>query len=144
MWAIFLNFKCVRVVFVFYVLVFWPWGMWGLSSLTKNQTYNPCIGKGSLNHWTTREVPTSIIVLPCSLVHFTTQDQKFLCWLFLWSTCSSVLLAYVRSSPKTCLSLLPWLLGKKQYIPPLTSPIAAPLSSEVTRRNLPSINELVF
>ena len=27
--------------------------MWGLSSLTRNQTYVPCIAKQILNHWTT-------------------------------------------------------------------------------------------
>ena len=31
--------------------------MWDLSSPTKDQTHIPCIGRQSLNHWTTREVP---------------------------------------------------------------------------------------
>ena len=34
-------------------------GMWYLSSLTRNQTCAPCIGRWSLNQWTTREVPPS-------------------------------------------------------------------------------------
>ena len=34
-----------------------PCGMWDLSSLTRDQTLVPCIGKQILNHWTTREVP---------------------------------------------------------------------------------------
>ena len=34
-----------------------PKHMWNLSSPTKDQTCTPCIGRGSLNHWTTREVP---------------------------------------------------------------------------------------
>ena len=34
--------------------MFWPQGMWDLSSSTRNQTLTSCIG--SLNHWTTREV----------------------------------------------------------------------------------------
>ena len=42
---------------------FWPWGMWDFSSPTRDQICIPCIGKGSLNHWTTREVP------PCSFLH---------------------------------------------------------------------------
>ena len=33
------------------------WGMWDLSSLTRDQTHTPCIGRWSLNHWTDREVP---------------------------------------------------------------------------------------
>ena len=40
-----------------YVLVFWPQVMWGLSSLTRDQTCTRCTGRWSLNHWTTREVP---------------------------------------------------------------------------------------
>ena len=34
-----------------------PCGMWDLSSLTRDQTLVPCIGKQILNHWATREVP---------------------------------------------------------------------------------------
>ena len=39
---------------------FWPWGTWHLSSLTRDQTHNPCTGRQSLNHWTTREVPVGL------------------------------------------------------------------------------------
>ena len=31
--------------------------MWDLGSLTRDGTHTPCIGRRSLNHWTTREVP---------------------------------------------------------------------------------------
>ena len=41
-----------------YVLVLWPQGMWDLNSLTRDQTLTPCIGRGGLNYWTAREVPT--------------------------------------------------------------------------------------
>ena len=34
-----------------------PHGMWDLSSLTRDQTHIPCIGRWILNHWTAREVP---------------------------------------------------------------------------------------
>ena len=34
-----------------------PHGMWDLSSPTKDQTHIPCIGRQSLNHWTSREIP---------------------------------------------------------------------------------------
>ena len=44
---------------LFYVLDFWLRGMWDLSSPTRDWTYAPCIERGSLNHWTTREVPTT-------------------------------------------------------------------------------------
>ena len=43
-------------------LVFWPRGMWDLSSLTRDQTCTPCIGRWSLNHWTTREVPRGCVL----------------------------------------------------------------------------------
>ena len=39
------------------VLAFWPQGMWDPSSPTRDRTRTPCIGRWSLNHWTTREVP---------------------------------------------------------------------------------------
>ena len=42
---------------LFYVFVFWPWAMWDLSSLSRDQTHTPCIGRWSLHHWTAREVP---------------------------------------------------------------------------------------
>ena len=31
------------------------WGMWDLSSLTRDQTYVPCIGRQILNYWTTKK-----------------------------------------------------------------------------------------
>ena len=39
-------------------LIFWPQGVWDLSSLTRDQTRVPYIERQSLNHRTTREVPT--------------------------------------------------------------------------------------
>ena len=42
---------------LFYVLVFWPQGMWDLSFLTRDQNCTHCIGGWSLNHWVTWEVP---------------------------------------------------------------------------------------
>ena len=38
------------ILLLFYVLAFWLQGMWDLSSLTKDQTCTPCIGRQSLNH----------------------------------------------------------------------------------------------
>ena len=51
MWTIFKVFiESVTVLLLLYVLVFWPGGMWDLSSQTRDQTHIPCIGGGSLNH----------------------------------------------------------------------------------------------
>ena len=64
----------------FYVLLFCPQGMWDLSSLMRVRTCTPCIGRQSLNHWTTREVPPHsllvrrrcfLVKLACHLLHST-------------------------------------------------------------------------
>ena len=52
----------VTILLLFYVLVFWPQGMWDLSSSTWDWTHTHCIGRQSINHWTTREVPDSFLV----------------------------------------------------------------------------------
>ena len=36
--------------------------MWDLNSPTRDQTYTPCIGRQSLNHWTTREVSARLFL----------------------------------------------------------------------------------
>ena len=60
MWTIFKVFiEFVTILLLFYVLVFWPRGMWDLSSPTRNRTRTPFIGRRSLNHWTPREVPST-------------------------------------------------------------------------------------
>jgi len=65
MWTIFKVF----IEFVTILLLFWFWFFgqeaWTIlvSSLTRDQTHTPCIGRSSLNHWTTREVPCLHIIL---------------------------------------------------------------------------------
>ena len=44
----------VTILLLFYVLAFWPKGMWNLWSPTRDQTCTSCIGRWGLNHWTTR------------------------------------------------------------------------------------------
>ena len=41
----------VMVLLLFYVLVFWPQGVWNLSSPTADEICNPCIGRESFS-WT--------------------------------------------------------------------------------------------
>ena len=48
--------KSVMALPVSCVLVPWPRGMWDLSSLARDQTHTPCIGRPSPNHWTPRKV----------------------------------------------------------------------------------------
>ena len=39
------SIEFVIVLLLFYVLVFWPGGMWNLSSPTRDGICNPCIGR---------------------------------------------------------------------------------------------------
>ena len=65
MWTIFkVLIEFLTILLLFHVLVFWPRGMWDLSSPTTDQTCTLCIGRQSLNHWTTREVPKFINFKP--------------------------------------------------------------------------------
>ena len=45
---------CYNIVFVSWV--FWPWGMWVLSSPSRNRIQTPCVRSWSPSHWTTRDV----------------------------------------------------------------------------------------
>ena len=45
-----------HIASVVYVLVFWPQGMWDLSHPIRDQTHTSCIGRQSLNDWTTRDI----------------------------------------------------------------------------------------
>ena len=55
-WSQFCVCVCVCDVYLLCFLVFWPQGMWDLSFPTRYWTCTPCIGRQSLNYWTTREV----------------------------------------------------------------------------------------
>ena len=50
----------VTTLLLFYIWVFRLWGMWDLNSSTTGWTHTPWIGRRSLNHRTTREVPETI------------------------------------------------------------------------------------
>ena len=63
MWTIFKVFiEFVTILFLFYVLVFWPQIMWDLSSSTRDQTFTHCIGRRSLKKWTTREALGQVVL----------------------------------------------------------------------------------
>ena len=44
------------MLLLFYVLAFWPQGIWDLNLPTRDQTHTPWAGGLSLDHWTTREI----------------------------------------------------------------------------------------
>ena len=55
----------IDFVTIFHVLVFWPPGLWDLSSSTRGWTCSPCIGRGSLNHWMASQVPVTTLSSSC-------------------------------------------------------------------------------
>ena len=58
MWTIFkASVKLFAILFLFYILQYWPRGMWDLSSLTRDWTHTLWNGRLSPNPWTTKEVP---------------------------------------------------------------------------------------
>ena len=48
---------CYNIASVFRVFFFCSWGMWALSSSTRDGNHTPCIGRHSLNQCTSMEVP---------------------------------------------------------------------------------------
>ena len=55
MFKVFIEFDAILLPS--YVLVFWLWGMWDLTSPARSRTSTACVGRQNLNHWTAREVP---------------------------------------------------------------------------------------
>ena len=95
MWMIFKVFiEFVTILLPFYALgfffFFWLQSMWELSSLTRDWTRTPCVGRQSLNHWTTREVPISIRsshLVPSFIsfpFHCNTRSLSFIIYFFFW------------------------------------------------------------
>ena len=62
--------KFATILLLFYVLVFWPQGMWDISSLARDRAHTPCFGRWSLTHYTAREVSVlpSLVKCPSSLL----------------------------------------------------------------------------
>ena len=76
MWALFRVFiEFVTTLLLFYVLVFWPQGMWDLSSLTRDWTCTPCVGRQSLNHWTTSEVSVYLMNIRLGYISSTASQE---------------------------------------------------------------------
>ena len=94
-------FEFVTILLLFYILVFWPGGMWNFSSPTRDWTHTPCIGRGSLNHWTTREV------LPVSYIAWTFAVASNLVSLFILASLS-VLHIVTRVTFKNWSQIMPF------------------------------------
>ena len=59
-----LNFLqyCFCFMFFFFFGGGGYWGMWDISTPTREGTQHPCIGRWSPNHWTAREVPRPVFI----------------------------------------------------------------------------------
>ena len=71
-------FEFVTILVLFYALVFWPHGLWDLSSPTRAWTYTHCTGRQSLNHWTSGKSPCEfnflrncqiVFQINCTILH---------------------------------------------------------------------------
>ena len=51
------------MLFLSYVIVSWPGDRCDLSSPTRDWTHTHCIGRRSLNHWTTKEAPGDLLLI---------------------------------------------------------------------------------
>ena len=62
---VFIEFVTILLLFYvcFFLFFFRPWGMWDPSSPTRGWTHTSYIGRWSLNHWTTREVPSTLFII---------------------------------------------------------------------------------
>ena len=72
MWTIFkafIEFVTTLLLFLCFYFYFWLKGTWDLSSLIRDRTCTPCIGRQSLNYWTTRE-SLYLLFLMQLVIHF--------------------------------------------------------------------------
>ena len=86
----------VAILLLFYVLVFLATRHMASYSLTRDQTHNPCTGRQSLNHWTTREVPVGLCFYCTSFSVFLSFSFFSLHFLFWLLYVFSVFLKYVK------------------------------------------------
>ena len=87
---------CSKFFFLtsFYVFILArPWGMWDLSSLTRDKPVAPALEVQSLNHWTVREVPQQF--WPCC-------QHGFLSWSYRFNHISSFLALTYPTFPNAC------------------------------------------
>ena len=98
----------VTILLLFYVSVFWPQSMCEFSSLTRDWTCTPCIGRQNLNNWMiTWEVPATFLVYYVSGIswvwcHWNTKIRNNFFWNFLeiisFLKFHFCLLSYLRKS----------------------------------------------
>ena len=86
-----MEFVTILLLLFFYVLVLWLWAMWDLSSPIRDQTHISCIGRGSLNHWTTREIPICILKKKKMIPHMS--DIIWYLSFSVWRTLLSMLIS---------------------------------------------------
>ena len=74
--------RFVAILLLFYVLVCWLWGIWVISSPTKDWAHTPCIGRWNPTCWTAREVHSTTFnddIWPVfsRMNHFSESDERF-------------------------------------------------------------------
>lgn len=86
LWSLFKKKSLLNLLqycFCFYTLFFWLWGMWDPSSLTRDQTSTPWVGRQSLSLWTTREGPPQhfkyFTLLFCLIGFWAVVRNSYLC-----------------------------------------------------------------
>ena len=70
---------------VVYILFFCLWGMWNLSSPTRDQTFTLCIGRWNLKHWPTNMTLSCEVVLSYINAQGKFQEEKFFVVLIFWN-----------------------------------------------------------
>ena len=117
MWIIFKVF-CIEfatTLSLFYVSFFWPWGMWDLSFLIRDWICTPCMGRWSLHHWTTREVPSLLSLWEHNhTIYLHTVLLYTAPFILHWQNC--VLLTQTAWAAKSKVSAV-WPLRKKSVTP---------------------------
>ena len=115
-------YNTASVVSIFWFVCFWSLAMWNHSSLTRDQTHNPCIGRRSLNHCGTREAPHHCF-LNDNDVSGTAQISEHFKWVLLWFCTMRGSGIYPRSpikwqrmpaNPSSWLQLIPSSMHKRR------------------------------
>ena len=95
-WSLYWFFFYFAILFLFY-LVFWQRGIWDPSSLTRDWTHTTWIGRWSLNHRTTMEVPWRETLNSCAM-HSSGTNLWYLCGNSQAWACVLVLLPCAKES----------------------------------------------
>ena len=118
----------VTIMLLFYVLVFWPWGMWDLSFQTRDWTHNPCTGRWSLNFWTAREVPPNGVIFDLSPLPPSLNSSPVSVKFYLLDDVSHISLPFLSILPNVTLNQNTSILHLEDWTNLLTNPSTSTLA----------------